>query len=251
MITVNRMLRRRVVLSKGFPARKSGFKVAAPFLRQAGSAMVLRFTAACLFLMVATCLRVLSAELPKGVEQAGQAALAEFLPGLLRAPEKYGFSAGENLKDLKLGDPIPVARLDIDKLMKADQPSEASPFLGSDFAFWFPLSLDGHVRGVVTAVLSNGNWIPESYRDERMARVLDIFVRKYPSPRYHLRMVFADRLPELLIVEGLDYPNLTALSLDEKTAQGYAENPVRAEVVLESVKAMSHAQGGARLRDSE
>ena len=184
--------------------------------------------------------------IPDGAMESAKAALAHFLPTMEEAPERFGFRKDEDLRKLELGEPIPVTKFDVAKLSASQNLDDAAALLNPVKYAWFPVSLGGRMRGVITIVRAKeGNkWLPESFSKQGMAGVLEVFLKKYPSPKYQLAGVYAPSSQDmLLIVNGLGYNNLTAVPEDEATAQKLAEQPPRASVVLSALKANLDTSG--------
>ena len=178
--------------------------------------------------------------LPAGAAESGKAALAHFLPTLEASPVGFGFQKDEDLRKLELGEPIPATTFDLARLKASQDPEDVVGLLNPVKYAWFPVSLDGHLRGIISIVRAKqgDKWLPESFGKQGMARILEVFLKKYPPPKYQLAGVYAPTSQDvLLIINGLGYNNLTAVPGDEATAQKLAEEPRRASVVLSALKA--------------
>jgi len=147
-----------------------------------------------------------------------------------RYPDHYGFAPDENLRSVRLGDPIPVYQvLQTGRSHYTGQP--VTSLLKPADEWIYPIILDNHIRFMVQ-VRYDGRKYVLGHGSRGLAMIYDKILERWPaSEGYHPQLVINPNMPfYYFTVPELSEPNLT----DTSRMLEFNPSLTPAAVILES-----------------
>lgn len=119
---------------------------------------------------------------PPEVLKAAEQGLISFLKAIPAAErEHYGFSATDNLSLAKLEEPFRVFTINPDKILNYKPAIELTSLVSATDLWFFPVSLAGTVRTILTVDKMEGQWQAVAIGSSGLAKQLEEVIQTYPK----------------------------------------------------------------------